>query len=94
MSTEFGLTPAAVGELAAAGHDMLVETQAGVGIGSADEEYRRAGARIAQTAAEVFAQAELVVKVKEPQPVECAMLRRGQGTIYVSASCGRSGADP
>ena len=73
-----GLTPAAVGELAAAGHDVLVETQAGVGIGSADEEYRRAGARIAQTAAEVFAQTELVVKVKEPQPVECAMLRRGQ----------------
>ena len=73
-----GLTPAAVGELAAAGHDVLVETQAGVGIGSADEEYRRAGARIAQTAAEVFAQAELVVKVKEPQPVECAMLHRGQ----------------
>ena len=49
-----------------------------MGIGSADEEYRRAGARIAQTAAEVFAQTELVVKVKEPQPVECAMLRRGQ----------------
>jgi alanine dehydrogenase len=73
-----GLTPAAVGELAAAGHDVLVETKAGAGIGSADEEYRRAGARIAPTAAEVFAEAELVVKVKEPQPVECAMLRRGQ----------------
>jgi alanine dehydrogenase len=73
-----GLTPPAVGELVAAGHVVLVETHAGTGIGSADDEYRRAGAEIAHTAAAVFEHAELVVKVKEPQAVERAMLRRGQ----------------
>lgn len=73
-----GLTPAAVGELVANGHEVLVEAGAGDGIGSGDDEYRHAGARIADTAADVFGTAELVVKVKEPQPGERAMLRRGQ----------------
>jgi alanine dehydrogenase len=73
-----GLTPAGVRELVAAGHEVAVETQAGVGIGVDDREYQAAGARILPTAKEVFDSAELVVKVKEPQAVECQMLRTGQ----------------
>ncbi|WP_207483410.1 alanine dehydrogenase [Arenibaculum pallidiluteum] len=73
-----GLMPASVRELTAAGHDVLVETGAGAGIGFADEHYVAAGARLAPTAADVFATAEMIVKVKEPQPQECRMLRPGQ----------------
>ena len=73
-----GLVPASVRELGRAGHQVLVETGAGAGIGFPDDAYRAAGAVILPAAAAVFAEAELVVKVKEPQPVECAMLRAGQ----------------
>ena len=73
-----GLVPAGVRELTAAGHEVLIETGAGVGIGITDGEYRTAGATIAAGAAEVFERADLVVKVKEPQAGECAMLRPGQ----------------
>ncbi len=73
-----GLVPAGVRELVAAGHQLVVETGAGAGIGMDDEAYRAAGASIAATAAEVFSQAELIVKVKEPQPVECLMLQPSQ----------------
>jgi alanine dehydrogenase len=73
-----GLVPAAVGELVHAGCSVLVEHDAGMGIGADDDAYRSAGARIAKDAAEIFALAELIVKVKEPQPAECAMLRQGQ----------------
>jgi len=73
-----GLMPFAVREYVAAGHEVLVQTGAGDGIGAADEAYVKAGARIAATAAEVFASAEMVVKVKEPQPAEWAQLRGGQ----------------
>ncbi len=73
-----GLVPAGVRELTAAGHEVLIETGAGEGIGLADAEYRAAGAAIAPNAADVFAKAQLVVKVKEPQPAECQMLRSGQ----------------
>lgn len=73
-----GLVPAGVRELTAAGHQVLVETGAGEGIGLSDAEYRAAGAAIAPKAAEVFDQAQLIVKVKEPQPAECQMLRAGQ----------------
>jgi alanine dehydrogenase len=73
-----GLVPAAVRELAAAGHEVLVETCAGVGIGVTDADYEAAGAQIAAAADEVFAGSELIVKVKEPQSQECAMLRPGQ----------------
>ncbi len=73
-----GLVPAAVRELVAAGHEVTVETGAASGIGFADADYQRVGAKIAATAAEVFAGAEMIVKVKEPQPLECAMLRKGQ----------------
>jgi alanine dehydrogenase len=73
-----GLVPAGARELVAAGHEVLVETRAGFGIGFTDADYQAAGARIADGAAEVFAGSDLVVKVKEPQPQECAMLRSDQ----------------
>jgi alanine dehydrogenase len=73
-----GLTPPGVRELTAHGHRVLVETQAGGGIGFTDAHYQAAGAEIVGTAADVFARAEMVVKVKEPQAAERAMLREGQ----------------
>ena len=73
-----GLTPGAVREYVHAGHEVLVETQAGAGIGADDAVYQRAGARIIASAAEVFAAAEMIVKVKEPQPNEWVRLRPGQ----------------
>src|SRR6202047_1889112 len=72
------MVPAGVRELVVAGHEVLVETGAGNGIGVDDAQYKAAGASIANAAAEVFERADLVVKVKEPQPAECAMLRPGQ----------------
>jgi alanine dehydrogenase len=73
-----GLTPFAVREYVAAGHAVLVEAGAGAGIGADDEAYRRAGGRIADSVDEIFASAELIVKVKEPQPSEWIKLREGQ----------------
>ena len=73
-----GMTPASVGELVNHKHSVLVETNAGMGIGFTDEDYTAAGATVLATAAEVFAKAEMIVKVKEPQAVERAMLREGQ----------------
>jgi alanine dehydrogenase len=73
-----GLVPAAVRELVESGHTVLVESGAANGIGFSDADYQRVGAKIAANAAAVFEQSDLVVKVKEPQPQECAMLRRGQ----------------
>ena len=57
---------------------MLVERDAGVGIGLANEAFEAAGAQIVDSAAEVYGRAEMIIKVKEPQPAECAMLRPGQ----------------
>ena len=76
-----GLTPAAVKEFVTHGHSVLVETNAGDAIGFTDDLYIEAGASIATTAEQVFAEAEMIVKVKEPQPNECKMLRKGQ-TLY------------
>jgi alanine dehydrogenase len=73
-----GLTPATVAEYVAHGHRVLVETGAGEGIGADDDAYRAAGADIAADAAEVFAAADMIVKVKEPQPSEWVQLRPGQ----------------
>ncbi|MBB4640192.1 alanine dehydrogenase [Rhizorhapis suberifaciens] len=73
-----GLTPESVHELTAHGHQVLVETGAGLGIGASNHEYRKAGAEIVEEAAAVFDQAELIVKVKEPQEGERALLREGQ----------------
>jgi alanine dehydrogenase len=76
-----GLTPAAVKEFVVHGHQVLVEDNAGAAIGFTNEEFVAAGAEIAPDAATVFAKAEMIVKVKEPQENECKMLRKGQ-TLY------------
>src|SRR3990167_1524977 len=73
-----GLTPASVRELIANGHQVLVQNNAGTAIGLDDAQYQAAGAEMVAAAADIFARAEMIVKVKEPQPVECAMLRSGQ----------------
>jgi alanine dehydrogenase len=73
-----GMTPSAVRELTARGHEVFVETQAGSGIGLDDAAYTRVGAKILPNADEVFAKADMIVKVKEPQPVEIKRLRAGQ----------------
>ena len=73
-----GLTPASVRELARRGHRLVVQRDAGTAIGLSDDAYRNAGAEVVETADEVFASAELIVKVKEPQAQECALLRPAQ----------------
>lgn len=73
-----GLVPSSVKEFVAHGHQVIVETKAGEGIGFDDAAYQAAGAIIAATAAEIFAPADMIVKVKEPQAVECAMMRPDQ----------------
>ncbi len=73
-----GLVPSSVRELVAHGHEVVVETQAGAGIGMLDADYERAGAHIVPDAKSVFDGADMIVKVKEPQPEECRMLRPEQ----------------
>ena len=73
-----GLTPSSVRELTSRGHSVLVERNAGTGIGAADSAYEKAGAKMAGNAADVFARADMIVKVKEPQADERAMLRSDQ----------------
>jgi alanine dehydrogenase len=73
-----GMTPASVREVVSHGHSVIVQSGAGEVIGLHDEIYRRAGAEVADGAEEVFARADMVVKVKEPQPSEIAMLGEGQ----------------
>lgn len=73
-----GLTPSSVRELVSHGHEVFVETMAGNGIDISDDHYRQAGAVIVDTAAEIFETAELIVKVKEPQPNEYKMCHEGQ----------------
>ena len=73
-----GLTPAAAHEAIGRGHSVIVETNAGTGAGFSDEDYTSVGAEIIATAAEVFAKADMIVKVKEPQAGERKMLREGQ----------------
>lgn len=76
-----GLTPAAVKEFVSHSHQVLVEKDAGQSIGFSDQQYIDAGASIVVNAPEIFAKADMIVKVKEPQPAECKMLRAGQ-TLY------------
>ena len=73
-----GLTPSSVAELAHHGHQILVEKSAGIGSGLSDNEYVQAGATLVDNASEIFARAEMIVKVKEPLVAERKMLRRGQ----------------
>jgi alanine dehydrogenase len=72
------LTPDGVAEIVAAGHEVLVETQAGVGSNYSDAEYREAGGAIVETPEEVYAAVDLICEVKEPQPSEYELLREGQ----------------
>jgi alanine dehydrogenase len=73
-----GMTPAGVRELASAGHSVLVENDAGAAIGLTDDLYRAAGATMMETPEQLFAEADMIVKVKEPQPQECQQLRPDQ----------------
>lgn len=73
-----GLTPENVKEVVNAGHDVIIETNAGIGIGKTDDDYIAAGAKIVSSASDIFTQAEMVVKVKEPQKVEYDQLREDQ----------------
>ena len=73
-----GLTPAGARELVAHGHRVIVQRDGGTAIGLTNEQYSKAGAEIVDTPEEIFARADMVIKVKEPQPAECAMLRSGQ----------------
>jgi len=73
-----GATPEMVHELVAGGHKAVVESGAGHGIGATDSDYRKAGAKIAKAAQDIFAASDMVIKVKEPQKSECKMLRPGQ----------------
>ncbi len=73
-----GMTPNAAGEAVARGHEVIIESGAGLGAGFDNDAYIAAGARIVDTAEEVFATADMIVKVKEPQAVERKMLREGQ----------------
>ncbi len=73
-----GLTPGSVREYVAHGHEVIIETKAGAGIGAEDDSYRAAGAKIVATAKDIFEKSDMIVKVKEPQPAEWAQLRDGQ----------------
>lgn len=73
-----GVTPGGAREFVHHGHSVLVQSGAGEGIGLTDDDYRAAGAEIADDAAAVFEQADMIIKVKEPQPAECKLLRLGQ----------------
>jgi alanine dehydrogenase len=73
-----GLIPASVQEFVHHGHEVIVEASAGAGIGFSDDDYRSAGADVVDTAEEVFARADMIIKVKEPQAAECVMLRPDQ----------------
>ena len=72
------LTPAGAGMLTRAGHRVLVQKGAGVGSGIGDEEYLKAGAELRDTAEEIYAKAEMIMKVKEPQPSEYVLIRKDQ----------------
>ncbi len=73
-----GMVPSSVRECVHHGHRVIIEKNAGAGVGSSDQDYIDAGAEILETAADVFARADMIVKVKEPQAAERKMLREGQ----------------
>ena len=87
------ITPVGVRELAEHGHDVLIEAGAGEGSAISDADYTAQGARIAANAAEVFAEAEMVLGVKEPQPQEVELLRSGQTAVHLPAPGAGARAD-
>ena len=88
-----GLVPSTVRELTANGHKVLVETNAGIGAGLTDDDYKAAGATIAASADDIFARADMIVKVKEPLAVERKKLRHGTDPLHLSAPRARSRPD-
>jgi alanine dehydrogenase len=80
------MLPVGVEELIRAGHGVLIESGAGIGSGLSDAEYADEGAEIVATAAEIFARADLIVKVKEPLAQEFPLIRRGQ-TLFTYSHC-------
>ena len=76
-----GLVPGSVREIIRAGSKVIIEKNAGLGISISDDDYKAAGAEIVDTPEEIFERADLIIKVKEPQPIECKRLREGQ-TIF------------
>ena len=95
-SNEFrvGLVPGSVREFTARGHEVVVQSGAGAGIFADDATYEKAGARILPTAEAVFAEAEMIVKVKEPQAIEYRRLKPHQNSLHLSSSRARSGSGP
>ena len=85
-----GLTPDSVSEISANGHDVFVETNCGKEIGFTNEKYEAAGAKILNTAAEVYEKSELIVKVKEPMESEVQYLKFRYNAFYLFASCWQS----
>ena len=81
-----GLTPASVRELTGRGHEVLVETEAGSGIGATDDHYQAAGATVTSDVGQVWDSAKMIVKVKEPQSIERARLRRTD-PVHLPSSC-------
>lgn len=73
-----GLSPASAHELIAHGHEVTIETGAAAGIGLSDDVYRNLGVTIANSAESIFAESDMIIKVKEPQPTECSQLNKGQ----------------
>src|ERR1039458_9383797 len=84
------ITPAGVRELRGRGHEVLVQASAGVGSAMGDEQFQAQGARIVPDAQTVFTEAELVLKVKEPQASEVGMLRPGQGRFTPTGPVARA----
>jgi len=76
-----GMTPEGVKELVKAGHEVVIETKAGIGSGFTDDEYKKSGAKIGKTAREVYKKAEMIVKIKEPLEKEFSLIQKGQ-TIF------------
>ena len=72
------LTPSGVGEFVNAGHQVLVQKSLGLAIDFSDEQYEASGAKIVDSAKEIFQKAEMILKVKEPQKSECEMIRKNQ----------------
>ena len=89
-----GLVPGSVRELTARGHEVVVQSGAGAGIFADDADYEKAGARILPTADAVFAEAEMIVKVKEPQADRGRPAQAGPDPLHLSSSRSRSGAGP
>ena len=78
LENRVGLTPSGVAELVKEGHQVFIEQGAGVGSGFTDEQYLKAGASILGSAKDVYLSSDLIVKVKEPQPAEYGLIKKGQ----------------